>query len=247
MSPISISIITAMIISALSLIGTATFSLKDKLLRKILIILVSFSAGSLIGSAFFHLMPEGLEKIDRPLNLFVYVIIGLSTFFILERVIRWHHCHDKECETHKHLGYLNLIGDSVHNIIDGIIIFSAFSISPVLGIPISISIVMHELPQEIGDFGVLLYAGFNKSKALFYNFITALAVLPGVVIGYLLFNRVENINSFLLPFAAGGFIYIATSDLIPELHKQKNSRRSAIAFFFFFVALIFMYLLKVYS
>ena len=241
MSALSLSLIAAAIVSILSIIGILSLAINDKLLNKILILLVSFSAGSLMGGAFFHLLPESLTEGVR-LIIFVYVLIGFSIFFILERILRWHHCHDKECETHKHLGSINLIGDGVHNIIDGIIIFSAFSVSPAVGLPVTISIILHELPQEIGDFGVLLYSGFKKSKALLYNFITASVVFIGVLLGYLLLNQVGNLNSFLLPFAAGGFLYIAASDLIPELHKESNTGRSILSFIMFFIALALMFL-----
>jgi len=246
MSALTLSLISALIVSLLSIIGILSLSIKDKILKKILILLVSFSAGSLMGGAFFHLLPESLGECDN-LKAFIYLLIGFSLFFLLERVLRWHHCHDKECETHKHLGSINLVGDGVHNIIDGIIVFSTFSISPALGIPVTISIILHELPQEIGDFGVLLYSGYKKSKALLYNFITALTIFIGVFIGFLLLNHIENINSFLLPFAAGGFLYIAASDLIPELHKERNTARSILSFIMFFIALTFMLLLKIYS
>ena len=247
MSALSLSLIAAAIVSILSIIGILSLAINDKLLNKILILLVSFSAGSLMGGAFFHLLPESLGEYNGSLLVFVYVLVGFSIFFILERILRWHHCHDKECETHKHLGSINLIGDGVHNIIDGIIIFSAFSVSPAVGLPVTVSIILHELPQEIGDFGILLYSGFKKSKALIYNFITASVVFIGVLLGYLLLNRVEDLNSFLLPFAAGGFLYIAASDLIPELHKENNTARSILSFVMFFIALALMLLLKIYS
>jgi len=247
MSALSLSLIAAAIVSILSIIGILSLAINDKLLNKILILLVSFSAGSLMGGAFFHLLPESVGVYNGSLLGFVYVVVGFSIFLILERILRWHHCHDKECETHKHLGSINLIGDGVHNIIDGIIIFSAFSVSPAVGLPVTVSIILHELPQEIGDFGILLYSGFKKSKALIYNFITASVVFIGVLLGYLLLNRVEDLNSFLLPFAAGGFLYIAASDLIPELHKENNTARSILSFVMFFIALALMLLLKIYS
>ena len=162
----------------------------------------------------------------------------------MERILRWHHCHEPGCEIHKrHLGYLNLIGDGIHNLLDGLIIFSAFYTSPALGLPVLISLALHEIPQEIGDYGVLLYAGFKKSQALFYNFISALSAVVGVIIGYLLINQMSNLNNFILPFAAGGFIYIAASDLIPELHKETNLKKSLIFFIFFIIALVLMLLI----
>jgi zinc and cadmium transporter len=245
MDTLILSIIAAGIVSLISLVGIATLAFKDRIIKTFLIFFVSFSAGGLMGGAFFHLIPEVLHECDDKFLLpFVYVIIGFSLFFILERILRWHHCHDPKCETHKHIGHINLVGDFIHNIIDGVIIFSAFSAGPALGIPVTLSIIFHEIPQEIGDFGVLLYAGFKKSKALLYNFLTALSALIGVVIGYLLFENIEDINGFLLPFAAGGFIYIAASDLIPELHKEVKLSRAVFSFIIFFSALVLMLGLK---
>lgn len=247
MSAISYSLISAAVVSLLSIIGIITLAIKDKFLKKILILLVSLSAGSLIGGAFFHLMPEALNECSSCLKIFVFMLVGFCSFFILERILRWHHCHDKGCRTHYHLGFINLIGDGVHNIIDGIIVFSAFSVSPLVGFPVTVSIILHELPQEIGDFGVLLYSGFKKSKALLYNFITATTIFIGVLAGYFLFGHLENFNSFLLPFAAGGFLYIGASDLIPELHKVSSTKRSILSFIVFFIALVLMLAVKIYS
>ncbi len=238
---------SALIITLFSLVGILTFSLKDKILRKILIFFVSFSAGALLGGVFFHLLPEAIHQAGKHDTIFVYTLIGIGLFFILERVMRWHHCHEVGCDTHKHLGYMNLFGDGVHNIIDGIILASAFSVSPALGWPIALSIALHEIPQEIGDYGVLLYAGFTKGKALLYNLIAASTVILGVVLGYFMINYIQHINNFLLPFAAGGFVYIAMSDLIPELHKEKTLARSLISFAVVVLALLMMYLLSSHS
>jgi len=244
MSPLILSLISAVGIALLSIIGIITLAFKEKVVNKILLWFVSFSAGALLGGAFFHLLPEAIEKYGEPINIFKYTLVGLCLFFVLERVLRWHHCHKHGCEVHsRHLGQMNLIGDAFHNLIDGIIIFSAFSVSTVLGGTVLLSIALHEIPQEIGDFGVLLYAGYKKSKALLLNLISATTVIMGVLLGYFLINHIENLNNFLLPLAAGGFIYIATSDLIPELHREKETKKSLIAFVIFVIALLFMLLI----
>jgi zinc and cadmium transporter len=241
MSPLIGSILGALAISIISLIGILAISVKEHILNKFLFVLVSLSTGALLGGAFFHLLPEAIEEFGLPLKTFELTLVGFGLFFILERALRWHHCHEAECDIHsKHLGYLNLIGDAVHNLIDGIIIYSAFVVSPALGIPVLVSIALHEIPQEIGDYGVLIYSGFKRKTALIYNFLIALTAIVGVFIGYLLTNRLENINEFLLPFAAGGFIYIAASDLIPELHKEKNNFRAVVSFIIFIIALLVM-------
>lgn len=238
------SLISAFVVSLISITGIVLFALTDKFVQKILLLLVSFSTGALIGGAFFHLLPEALETSENVILIFGFVLVGFSVFFILERLLRWHHCHDMECTTRQHLGQLNLIGDAVHNILDGIIIFSTFSVSPALGIPVTLSIIFHELPQEVSDFGVLLYSGFSKTKALLYNFLVALGTVLGVLIGVVLLKHFENINLFFLPFAAGVFIYIAASDLIPEMHKEVKFSKSMVSFAIFIIALLFMLGLK---
>lgn len=233
MSPWLSALISALGISLLSLVGIIALSIREKILNKLLLLLVSFSAGALLGGAFFHLIPESLEGAHCPADLFRYVVVGIGLFFILERVLRWRHCHQVECDTHKHLGYLNLTGDALHNFIDGLILVSAFSVSRPLGLAVTLSVAAHELPQEIGDYGVLLYAGFTKLRALLYNFVSALFAVGGVLIGWFLVQNVANFNSVLLPITAGGFLYIAMSDLIPELHKERNLSRSLLSFAMF--------------
>jgi len=237
------SLISSVVIAILSSVGIVFLFLNDKSLKKILILLVSFSAGALLGGAFFHLLPEAVEEFGGGKVIFSYLIIGFSLFFVLERVLRWHHCHEVGCMTHKHLGHLNLIGDGVHNVIDGIIIISSFSLDFNLGVAITLSIALHEIPQEIGDLGVLLYSGFGRIKALIYNLVSASTVILGVIIGYFLLNRIDDFSCFLLPFAAGGFIYIASSDLIPELHKEINVKKAFLSFIIFSLAIVFMFLI----
>lgn len=244
MSPLLQAILAALVVSLISFLGVATLLIKRQVLDKIIFLLISFSAGALLGSAYFHLLPEALAGFRDPIKIFSLALVGFSVFFILERVLRWRHCHEADCEVHKHLGYLSLVGDSFHNLIDGLVIFSAFIVSPALGIAVTASMALHEIPQELGDFGVLLYAGFSRARALFYNFISASVAILGVILGYILINFVQNLNDFLLPFAAGGFIYIASSDLIPELHKEKGLAKSLLAFVVFILALVLFFFLK---
>lgn len=244
MTALLYALISAFIVSLIGLAVFLALYLSDKILKNILIYLVSFSAGGLMGGAFFHLLPESLEQLDNPLLIFVAVIVGFCAFFIVEKFLRWHHCHNKDCHQHAHLGYLNLIGDAVHNLIDGIIIASTYVVSIPLGIVTTISIISHEIPQELGDFGVLLYSGMPKKKAMLYNFMVALIAVVGVFIGYFLSIYVQGITVFLIPAAAGGFIYIAASDLIPELQEEINARSSVKHFGVFILALVFMYLVK---
>ncbi|MFA5021330.1 MAG: ZIP family metal transporter [Patescibacteria group bacterium] len=234
----------AIVVGLISFVGAITLFIKDDWLKKVIIFIVSFSAGSMMGGAFFHLLPEALAKDRSSVNVFIYLLVGFCLFFLLERVLRWRHCHEGECETHSHLGWLNVIGGGVHNMIDGMIIFAAFIGGPTLGIAVTLSIILHEIPQELGDFGVLIYSGFSKSGALVYNFLSAIVAVLGVLLAFYLFKLNNSVEFFLLPFAAGGFLYIAASDLVPELHKDRNVFKAAAAFIIFIAALTFMLFMK---
>jgi len=240
------SLIGVSIVSLISLVGIVSLLVRDKILQQLLIFLVAFAAGSLIGGAFFHLLPEAVEAASDTNAAFVLVVAGFLLFFILERVLRWHHCHDSECETHQHLGWLNLFGDGLHNLLDGMIIFSAFAVGPALGWPIVVSIILHEIPQELSDFGVLVYSGFSRVRALIYNLLSGLLSVAGVLLAWLLAGSYQNFNQFLVALAAGGFIYIAASDLIPELHKERKLTNSLWSFGLVVAALVFMWAIKAF-
>lgn len=241
------SIAATSIISVISLLGAVTLSLKDALLKKLVFYLVAVSAGSLMGNAFLHLMPEALESAEsgKSTSIFIAVLAGFGLFFILERVLHWHHFHQEGEGNATHpFTYLNLIGDGFHNFIDGIVIIAAFSLNVELGIATTLSVIIHEIPQEISDFGVLIYGGFTKSKALLFNLLSAAFAILGTVCGYALINTVQDIIPLLAGVTAGGFIYISASDLIPELHKETNFSKSLIAFMCFFGGVGLMALLK---
>jgi len=192
-------------------------------MQKILLFLVAFSAGSLIGDAFIHLLPEALAENKNELMLSIAILSGIMLFFLLEKVLRWRHCHESGCEDHpRHLGLMNLIGDGAHNYIDGLLIGASFSVSIPLGIATTIAVILHEIPQELGDFGVLLHSGFSVKKALFFNLLTGLIAILGGLTALVMGERLGSFNAFMLPFTMGGFIYIALSDLIPELHKDTS-------------------------
>jgi len=210
---------SVIIVSLISLVGIFSFLFKAKHLEKILLYLVSFSVGALFGDAFIHLLPEAFKS-TTALLVSIYALSGIMFSFAVEKFIHWRHCHVKESRFHHHsFAYMNLVGDSVHNFIDGLIIAGSYFVSIPVGIATTLAVVLHEIPQEIGDFGVLLHGGFSKKKALFFNFITALTAVLGAIVGILLSNS-ESLILFLIPFAAGNFIYIAGTDLIPELHKE---------------------------
>ncbi len=237
------AITASIIVSLISLIGIITIVLKTKILDKILVLFIGFSAGGLIGAAFLHLLPEALEQSANSNSIFLYVIVGFVAFFILERYFHWRHCHEEACNIHA-FTYLNLIGDGIHNFTDGLIIGASFATSVHFGIVTTLVIIFHEIPQEIGDFGVLIYGGFKRSKALFYNFMTALACVLGTALGYPLSQKVKDFSVYLLPIIAGGFIYIAACDLIPEIHKQTSSKKVSFSIAAFLLGILFIYLAR---
>lgn len=234
-------IISTLFVSLISLIGILTISLKHKSLEKILILFVALSAGVLIGTAFLHLLPEALESSTTE-SVFLSLLAGFILFFIIEKVLHWRHCHKDHCEIHT-FAYMSLFGESVHNFIDGLIIATGFLVNVQVGLITTLAIIIHEIPQEIGDFGVLVHGGFKKSKALVYNFLTALTAILGGIVGYILPNYIPNITSWLLPFAAGGFLYVSASDLIPELRKERSLKKSLVNFIVFLLGIFLIYLL----
>lgn len=213
-------------VSFIALVGFFAFPLKKEKLGKVLIYFISFSAGTLLGDAFVHLIPEAYEKMENALFSSLSILSGIVVFFILEKFIHWRHCHKIASDDHPHVfSYTILVGDAVHNLIDGMIIGASYLVSIPIGIATTVAVVFHEVPQEIGDFGSLVYGGFSKTRALFLNFITALAAVLGAIL-VLVFGGENFLANFLVPFAAGGFIYIASADLIPELHKHTQIKRS---------------------
>jgi|SRR3989339_149089 len=243
------SIIATFVVSVISFVGIVTLFLKDRILNKIVFYLVAISAGSLMGGAFLHLIPEAVESIEGEHGIDVIVIavlIGFALFFILERVLHWHHCHQHggDCSVHP-FTYLNLIGDGLHNFIDGVVIVAAFSLSTELGVATTIGVILHEIPQEISDFGVLIYGGFTKGKALLFNFLSGITAIFGALCGFVLINVAQEAMPLLIGITAGGFIYISASDLIPELHKESKFYKSLIAFGCFFAGVGLMFLLKI--
>ena len=239
---------STLLISFIAFIGALTLFLKEELLNKALLILVAFSAGALMGGAFFHLLPEvifevGLEE-SPLLKVFLFLILGFCVFFILEQFIRWYHHPTKDHPSIKPFSYLILISDGVHNFIDGLIIAASFIVSFPVGIVTALAVALHEIPQEIGDFGILVYGGFKKSKALLLNFLSASTIILGGVAGFLLAEKIGESIVFLLPFAAGNFIYIAASDLIPEIKHKESLKKSLIHFFVFLLGIGLMLLIK---
>lgn len=226
------------IVSLVSLIGILTLSLRKKIFDEILLILVAFAAGSMLGAAFFDLIPEAINELKTNATM-SFILAGIILFFIIERVIHWHHFHE-ECEIHP-VSYLVLVGDGVHNFGDGIIIAASFLINTHLGIISTLAILLHEIPQELGDFAILIKSGFSKAKALFYNFLSAITAIIGGVLTYFASNTVEWIIPYLISTAAGGFIYIAVADLLPGLHKETNNKKMLLQLAFLIIGILFIF------
>ncbi|MBN1386124.1 ZIP family metal transporter [Candidatus Woesearchaeota archaeon] len=219
MEAVIYTISSVIIVSLLSLVGILFLFFKKKTLQHLLLFLVSLAAGSLFGGVFLHLLPEVVEEAGFSITVSISVLGGILLFFMIEKFIHWRHCHVPTSKEHPHhLAPMNLIGDGIHNFVDGLIIAVSYLVSVPVGIATTIAVILHEVPQEIGDFGVLLYSGMSKKKALIYNFLSALTAVVGAIVGLIMGN--EDLAIIILPFAAGGFLYIAGSDLIPELHKE---------------------------
>lgn len=239
MSELLAILIATILVSLISFVGALTIVFSEKLLKLLLLILVGLAAGGMIGGAFLHLLPEAIEKTQAISTVFSVALIGFILFFVFEKLL-WRHCHERSCPIHV-FAYLNLVGDGIHNFIDGLVIAASFLTEPVLGVATTLAVTAHEVPQELGDFGVLVHGGLKPKRALTFNFLTSLAAIAGGLGGYYSLPHFESAKAFLLPFAAGGFIYIAASDLIPELHKERKGITTWGAFISFLLGIFLMW------
>lgn len=232
---------TLLAVLAVSLISlTGLFLLPERIarIRSLLLVFVGLATGALLGDAFIHLIPEAYEEIGSGISL--WILVGMGTFFIFEKFLHWHHHHTvhgdasdcEECDE-QHVapfGKLIVVSDAFHNIIDGIIIAAGFLISAEVGVATTIAVALHEIPQEIGDFGALIHAGYSRKRALILNFFSALTAFAGALLVFVVGAVIEGITPILSALTAGGFIYIAAVDLVPELHKTPRARESLIQF-----------------
>jgi zinc and cadmium transporter len=223
------AIASVILVSLVSLIGIITISVSEERLRSALFVLVSLAAGAMFGDTFIHLLPESFQKSGDTLVPSISVLAGIVAFFVLEKFLLWRHQHTVASNNRIHpLGYLNLIADAVHNLIDGMMIGASYLVSLPIGIATTLAVVFHEIPQEIGDFGILLHAGFTKRRALFFNFLSAMLAMLGTAVALVVGSNLESFSAVMLPFTAGGFIYIAGSDLLPELQKELEATKSIV-------------------
>jgi len=235
--------VSLVIISLASLVGAFTLGIKLNKLEHYLEAMVAFAVGALLGDTFIHLLPE-LGEEGFPIEISLTILLGMVTFFILEKVIHWHHCHHtKHGETCESFGYMSLVGDALHNFIDGIILGGAFLASPVVGLSTTIAVFLHEIPQEIGDFGILLKSGFSKKNALIFNFFISLTAFVGAFVAVFFGSIIAGANQFFIAFAAGSFLYIAATDLLPQLNKHFSKKQAVIQVFFIILGIAIMALL----
>jgi zinc and cadmium transporter len=231
-----------LLMSSLGLVGGVTLFFPESTLKKILLPMVALSAGALLGGAFFHVIPEAVEEMQNRLGLYVWILIGFASFFVLEQFLHWHHCHKTVSEHKRPLTYLILIADGVHNMLDGFAFAGSFLIDLQVGILTWLAIAGHKIPQALGEFGVLVHGGWPKGKALAYNFFSGLPFVLGGILTYFLSFKLDI--AFLLPFAAGSFIYIAAVDLVPEINKHQTARLALLHFLLFLSGLGILLMVK---
>ena len=218
---------SVIIVSLISFVGVFVLSIKEEILRKYIFLFISIAVGALLGDALIHLIPEALETSPNATFTSLLIIAGVLFFFILEKFLHWHHHGEDKDDDYVHpVGKLVLFSDGVHNFVDGVIIGASFLVSIPIGIATTMAVILHEIPQEIGDFGVLLHAGYTKKRALLLNFFSALFAVVGMTLVFIIGGVSEYAEFWFLPLAAGGFIYIAVADLIPELQKTKELKYS---------------------
>lgn len=236
-------LVSTFAISLIAWIGLLTLALNEELLQKILLPLVAFAAGTLLGGAFLHLLPETVARRGEALSSYVWILAGFAIFLLLEQFIHWHHCHRVPSQHKTPVTYLILLADAIHNFIGGLAIGGSFLASVNTGLITWLAAAAHEVPQELGDFGILVHGGWRKRTALVYNFVSALTVVAGGLVAYGLSRRFDT--TFLLPFACGNFVYIACSGLIPEIKEAASFGKALLRFAAFAAGILLLLAVKV--
>ena len=231
------------LMSAIAVVGSVTLLLKEATLKRIIMPLVAFAAGSLLGGAFFHMIPAALEQAPADPTVFLWALVGFALFFALEQFFHWHHCHRASSDCKEPLTYLILLGDGLHNFLGGLGVGGVFLIDLKLGITAWLAAAAHEVPQELGDFGVLIHGGWDRGRALLLNLISGLTFLLGSMLAYAASAQIDV--GFLVPFAAGNFIYIAASDLVPEVNKHRDTSANVIHFVSFVAGIALLWTIRV--
>jgi zinc and cadmium transporter len=238
------SLISVAIVSLVSLVGAVSLPFRLEKLKTFMIYVLAFSAGAMLGDAFIHLLPDAIAETSTMLTIALFILSGVAFSFVLEKFIHWRHCHMPITKDHVHsFALMNMVGDVVHNFIDGVIIGVSYLVNVTVGVATTTAVVIHEIPHEMANFGVLIHGGFSKAKALLYNFLTALVAILGTVAALLISSSAKGMTAFFIPFTIGTFIYIAGADLIPELHKETAPLKSTFQFLFFLLGIGLMALL----
>jgi zinc and cadmium transporter len=230
---------SGLLMSLIALVGSVTLLLSERTLARLLLPLVALAAGSLLGGAVFHMLPAALAAIEPDVHVWVAFVAGFTLFMALEQYLHWHHCNRAAADCRKPLTYLILLGDGLHNFIGGLAIAGTFLIDIRLGVMAWLAAAAHEIPQELGDFGVLVHGGWSKRRALAFNVLSALAFLVGGLLTYSLREAVDV--AYLIPFAAGNFVYIAAADLVPEVNRHPRAAVNAVNTSAFVVGVALMY------
>jgi zinc and cadmium transporter len=234
---------SGVLMSAIALVGSVTLLLKETTLDRLIMPLVAFAAGSLLGGAFFHMLPAAMQEAPDHATVFLWTLVGFVIFFALEQFLHWHHCHRAASDCKKPLTYLILLGDGLHNFLGGLGVAGVFLIDVRLGIAAWLAAAAHEVPQELGDFGVLVHGGWKKGSALLLNLLSGLTFLVGGLVAYAASARVGV--GFLVPLAAGNFIYIGASDLVPEVNKHRDVVANVVHFGAFVAGIALLWAIRV--
>lgn len=256
MDPVTLTILSVLAVSLVSLIGIAAFSVRQEFLKRSLTALVALAAGALLGDAVIHLIPESLEVIGDETYFALAVLGGLALFFILEKVLRWHHAHHAgeddhlgheryEHGSHTHLAPMVLVADGIHNVVDGAVIAASYLVSPALGFATTVAVFLHEIPQEVADYALLVHSGYSRSKALLWNFASGLTALLGAGVVLYVGAEIELFGAYAAAVTAGAFIYLAAADLIPDLNRDTGARASITTLTAFLVGVALMFALTV--
>lgn len=240
------ALLATLLVSTVSFIGV--FVLLKNTLTPLTTAMISFAAGTLVGDAFLHLLPEHIETFGYSTKTVAFIFGGILIMLIIEAYFHCSHDSSEEIEHHEHskkgvLANLNIIGDGMHNFLDGLAIASSFLISPAVGFSSTIAIILHEIPQELADASILSYSGWKRKKILIFNFLTALTALLGVLFVYVVKSKVDHAEQYLVPLAIGQFIYISLADLLPEIHKKSGVKKYILEIGMFIGGLLVMYLL----
>lgn len=235
---------SGLLMSGIALIGSLTLLLHPTTVERLILPLVAFAAGSLLGGAFLHMLPAGIVALESPIDAALWTLAGFTTFFALEQFLHWHHCHRASAHCRRPLTYLILIGDGLHNFLGGLAVAGAFITDIRLGITTWLAAAAHEVPQELGDFAVLVHGGWPKRRALLFNLLSGLTFAVGGLVAWWASLQIEI--AFLLPFAAGNFLYIGASDLVPEVNKFHSVRTSTVHFLAFAAGIALLASLRVW-